>query len=69
MDATPFHFNCVVCQSVAKQLTGKEAALTLLAMLRDDTSPEEMHRDLCFAHRRIVEDVSRSMQAERGAVS
>jgi hypothetical protein len=59
------HSDCVACQASAENLTGEQATLTALATLRTQHSVEEVIRDLCFRHRRIVEDADRVLR-ERG---
>jgi hypothetical protein len=59
------HFNCVACRAASSEETAETATLVMLVIVHDDLTAEEIHRDLCFAHRRRVEDATRKAQAER----
>ena len=56
------HPNCVACRSraamVESGLNGEQAALTLLGMLRGGHALDAVYRDLCFRHRRMVDDTA-----------
>ena len=59
----PMHFDCVVCQSIANaaEVDGLRPGVETLTLLRmwhhDGLDLADMTEDLCFEHRRIVENV------------
>lgn len=66
--ATSLHFDCVACRAAhSPEETGETATMVILVILHDDSVASDIHRDLCFSHRRRVEDAVRTVQAERFA--
>jgi hypothetical protein len=63
--AEALHFNCVACRAASEGDGGEIATLSILVMIHDDCTPEAIHRDLCFTHRRRVEDAVAKAKAER----
>ena len=63
--AEPLHQNCVVCQAVARagELPPGEETIILLGILLDGETEleEDVRQELCFVHRRRVEDVARHL--------
>jgi hypothetical protein len=62
--AEPLHEHCVVCQAHARAPNARgpgEETIILLGILLDGLTVEELRRDLCFVHRRRVEDVARHL--------
>lgn len=67
MTIEPLHTDCLVCRSVTEGLTPPQTAVCILSVLASGIPADQAHRDLCFAHRREVEDVARAVVAERDA--
>lgn len=63
----PIHQDCVACRAAFSTDTAEVATLVLLVMLHDDSTLEEIYQDLCFAHRRKVDDTVRVARSEREA--
>jgi intergrase/recombinase len=63
MYPTPLHFECVVCHDRAanEDEDAEAATLIVLTMLLSGARLEDVHRDLCFVHRRRVEDNAKEM--------
>lgn len=60
------HSDCVCCrarenEAAGRFLSAEDATVVILAVLRSGVSAEQVHRDLCFQHRRQVEDASRGV--------
>jgi len=59
------HHNCVGCLSKAEMADGMAATdstLVLLAILRSGVSDlDSVYRDLCFFHRRVVDDAAEAV--------
>lgn len=62
--ATPLHDDCVGCRARSitigppAPLNGEEATVVLLAMLLAGIPFEQIFGDLCFAHRKQVDDTA-----------
>jgi hypothetical protein len=58
-NAEPLHDNCVIChaKSAKHENPGDETKVILLMMLKGDATAEEMYEDLCFFHRRLMNDL------------
>lgn len=51
------HFDCVMCLNDCSNPPSNEVFRAMMLMLlSEDIPPEQIRNDLCFAHRRIVED-------------
>ena len=62
MTVKALNHNCIGCLARIEAETGEEATLTVVVMLRSNWStPESIYDDLCFAHRRYVDDAVRAM--------
>lgn len=62
------HENCVVCLTAEEYaFSSTEAVMTVLMLLGRDISGEQIIRDLCFSHRRELDEcVKRWRKAEPG---
>lgn len=58
-NAEPLNFGCVICHaaSAKHESPGDETKVILLMLLKGDSSAAEMYEDLCFFHRRIMNDL------------
>jgi hypothetical protein len=58
-NAEPLNFGCVIChaESAKHESPGDETKVILLMLLKGDSSAGEMYEDLCFFHRRIMNDL------------
>jgi len=61
----PLNDDCVLCHAQNEQLGEVDGTVVLLMMLVDGITAEDVHRDLCFAHRRRVDDNVAAMRKER----
>jgi hypothetical protein len=61
--AIAMHRDCVACLSAADCLEPGEEVLTLLAMLCGGQPLEQIYEDLCFRHRRDVDDAAKAVAA------
>lgn len=62
----PLNDDCVLCHAQNEQLGEVDGTVALLMMmLVDGITAEDVHRDLCFAHRRRVDDNVAAMRKER----
>lgn len=59
MNAIALHEDCVVCLASAEGRSSEDGTKIVLMMLCRGVEPEQIHRDLCFKHRREVEDAVR----------
>jgi hypothetical protein len=58
----PLHFDCIGCQAQTDGSSTTEAVLAVLAVLLGGiVDLETMRADLCFFHRRLVEDAVRRL--------
>jgi len=58
--AEPLHHECVVCHARSTKSTPEEATMTLLLMMAlYDHTLEDMVPDLCFYHRRQLDDCTK----------
>ena len=59
------HEDCVMCLPVERDLSSPEEAMVLLMMLARGIPGEQIIRDLCFVHRRELDEcVKRWMKEE-----
>lgn len=58
------HFNCVICHSKNAN-SGEEATVVLISILMDNSSIEGIYKNLCFLHRRKIDDLVSKIQKER----
>jgi hypothetical protein len=67
--AAVLHHNCVGCLSQAEVEDGLEATdagIILLAILRAGVSDlDSVYGDLCFFHRRVVDDAARAVAEKK----
>jgi hypothetical protein len=67
-EATPMHFECIACHARSSNNTPEECILaTVSSMMADNISIETVYRDLCFVHRRRVDDVIGKMRCGESA--
>lgn len=58
----PMHFECIVCHARAADPQLNAATATLAAISTAlHVGLDQVHRDLCFAHRRQIEDVAKTI--------
>lgn len=62
------HKDCIVCLARTCDHTAAEESVLILAMVWSGTADfESIHRDLCFVHRREVEDIGKNIVIEDSA--
>jgi hypothetical protein len=60
-----FHDDCVACRVVGEAISAVEQTIVLLAMLTASQSTvESITADLCFKHRRMLEQVVKHLEDE-----
>jgi hypothetical protein len=52
----PLHYDCVVCQAQTSPISAATATEILLLMLLRDTGLKEIYVNLCFSHRRKIDE-------------
>lgn len=56
MTTRPLHPDCIGCLQRVEPLSDQDPALVLLAMLMSGSTIEKIYQNLCFSHRRLVDD-------------
>ena len=63
-EGIPMHEECSACHTRVQNLDPEQTLLAHIAfMIADSVEIEDVHRGLCFLHRREVDDVVRQMRA------
>jgi hypothetical protein len=66
--AEPLHHECVACHARSTYSTPEEATMIMLLMMaRFSITVEDMIHDLCFYHRRELEDHVKAPEPEDDA--
>ena len=64
MNIALIHADCLGCLAERERLSPIDTVVLVLSILQGRHTVEEVTRDLCFAHRRRVQDVAAKTDAE-----
>ncbi len=64
--AEALHQNCVACRAKCAGTTGEHETMAMLVMVLHGISFEQLHDDLCFAHRHTVDVALAAWRLEGG---
>ena len=65
MEMRVFHHDCVACLAKSSNGTPEEETVILITMMQTGHDPIILYRDLCFMHRRCVDNAVKRIEDEQ----